>query len=210
MEHLSEILAAWLKQSQDVWLCDCSAAGAKGLPPGVKIVRFVPDPGNRVRHSVATLTSGDIVIKADDDVMPAAGLADDFARNMEKIGPAILGIHGRTFHGRDYYRDTELFSAKHIGDKPKRVDFVGVVTCAPRAFLAMDLRRCDSQIEDLYWQMECYPKIPKYIIPTTHFENLPESRDAGRLCGDRPARLIRRQYFERWYIRNYKPADRLA
>ncbi|MCK9598408.1 MAG: hypothetical protein WC583_02780 [Candidatus Omnitrophota bacterium] len=207
--RLPEILAAWLKETPDVWLCDCSRAGARGIPTGVKVVRFSPDPGNKVRHAVAMLTEGELVIKADDDIIPRPGLVADFIAAYRKTGPAILGIHGRTFHGRDYYRDTKLYGAKEQ-KAPLKVDFVGVITCTPRAFLGMDLRGCETEIEDLFWQMEKYPTTSKYVIPTDKFMHLPESRDAERLCAPGPARAIRRKYYERWYVRNYRPADRIT
>lgn len=206
LERIPEVLAAWLEQTPDVWLCDCSLHGVKIVPPGTHVVRFRPDPGNRVRHAVALLTSGDLVIKADDDVVPKIGMVADFIKAHEVLGPAILGIHGRTFHGRDYYRDTKLFGAK-AQKAPLKVDFVGVVTCAPRALLPMDLKACGTETEDLYWQMQCYPKAPKFIIPTDKYANLPECKDAARLCGNPAARQVRRRFYELWYLRNYKKPD---
>lgn len=209
LEHLPQILAAWLKETPDVWLCDCSRKGAPGVPAGVKVVRFSPDPGNKVRHAVATLTDGDFVIKADDDLVPKPGLAADFLKAHELVGPAIFGIHGRHFKGRDYYHDTELVGSKGL-TKPERVDFVGVITGTPREFLAMDLRGCATEVEDLFWQMAKYPKVPKYVIPTDRYSHLPESRDAQRLCAPGPARNIRRKFYERWYVRHYRPSDRIT
>ncbi len=205
LERIAEILAAWQRESPDVWLCDCSRRGVRNAPPGVHIARFWPDPGNKVRHAAALLTDGDLVIKADDDIIPRPGLVADFIKAHEKVGPAILSIHGRTFHGRDYYRDTKLYGAKGQA-APLKVDFVGVITCAPRALLPMDLRGCATEIEDLFWQMEKYPQAAKYVIPTDKFMNLPESRDAHRLCAPGPARSVRRAYYERWYLRNHRKA----
>jgi len=203
LRSLGRILEAWLQETPDVWLCDCSLAGFETSLP-VKIVRAVPDPGNKIRHAVATMTSGDIVIKADDDILPLPGIAADFAENMKKVGPAILGIHGRTFEGPEYYGRTTLYGGKGVEESkagPKRVDFVGVMTCSDRMFLAMDLRDCRTEVEDLYWQMEQYPQVPKYVIPTRNFMNLPESKDAGRLCGTAPSREIRAAYFRDTYAK---------
>ena len=208
LARLGEILEAWLRETPDVWLCDCSEAGFQTTLP-VKIVRAVPDPGNKIRHAVALLTSGDLVIKADDDAMPLPGLAADFARNLEKHGEAIYGIHGRTFHGRDYYHNTRLIGAKAIAATTP-VDFVGVVTAAPRPLLPMDLRDCATEVEDLYWQMARYTAAKEFVIRTNRFHHLRESKDAGRLCGTKASREVRNTWYERWYVRTYRPHDRVT
>ena len=204
MTRLPEIVRAWMTQCGDVWLCDCSANGIDFSFDGLNVARFSPDPGNKVRHAVATLTSGDICIKADDDIMPLPGLVDDFLRWNNELGECITGIHGRTFEGPDYYNDTILYAA-HKLDAPKLVDFLGVITCAPRQFLGMDLRGCETPIEDIYWHNHIYPHVPKYVIPTNAFNNkLPESRDEGRLCAGKEQRAIRRAYYKQVYEENYK------
>ncbi len=194
---LGPIIQAWLAQTPDVWLCDCSQEGFKTSLP-VKIARFVPDPGNKVRHAVATLTDGDIVIKADDDIMPLPGLVNDFIHWREKLGPCVMGIHGRTFQGSDYYRDTTMHAA-HMQTAPLQVDFLGIITCADREFLAMDLRGCESAFEDLYWHNFWHRAAPKFVISTKNYQQLPESRDAGRLCADPPGRAVRRAFYRKCF-----------
>jgi hypothetical protein len=205
LKRLNQILTAWLRETPDVWLCDCSAEGFKTSLP-IKYVYAKPDPGNRIRHAVALLTSGAWVVKADDDIVPYAGLGADFLKWGNELGPCIMGIHGRTFHGPHYYSQTRMVTSKTLAlakAKPQAVDFVGVITCAPRAFLAMDLRRCQTEVEDLYWQMARFPKVPKYVIPTGNFFNLDEAHDKGRLCGTKPSRDIRIGFYRDWYNRNY-------
>lgn len=203
-KNLGRILSAWLQETSDVWLCDCSKDGTRY--PGINYVHFVPDPGNRTRHAVSLLTSGDYVIKADDDIMPRPGIAADFLKHQEAVGPAIMGVHGRTFHGRDYYNHTQMVGAKQLVRKgvPKRVHFVGVMTCTHRKFLAFDLKGCSSNVEDLFWQMRCFPKAPKFVIPTDKFANLPESKDEGRLCAGKKDRAQRRAFYLRYWLKNYQ------
>jgi len=214
LESLDKILLAWLNETPDVWLCDCSPGGFNTTLP-IKIIRAIPDPGSKIRHAVATLTEGDIVIKADDDIIPFPGLAADFVINMERVGPAILSVHGRKFRGPSYYSNTVMFGSKGVtagqygqpGSEPQEVDFVGVITCAPRELLPMDLVGCKSEIEDLFWQMGKYPDAKKYVIPTTNYTNLKESKDDRRLCAPgTESRIIRSAYYKKMYEANY--ADR--
>jgi len=201
LKRLSMILQAWLRETPDVWLCDCSAGGFKTDLP-INYVYAKPDPGNRIRHAVALMTSGDWVVKADDDIVPHEGLGADFVKWGTHLGPCIMGVHGRLFRGPDYYRNTKLYGAKGLSQSQK-VDFVGVATCASRRFLAMDLRNCKTEVEDLYWQMARYPKAPKYVIPTKHFQHMDESKDKGRLCGTAPSRAIRMASYKTWYEKEY-------
>lgn len=200
--HIHEIVRAWAKQSDDVWLCDCTKNGLELNTSEIKIARFSPDPGNKVRHAVATLTSGDICIKADDDILPLPGLAADFLHWYGKLGDCVMGIHGRTFEGTDYYRDTTMY-ASHKQKEPRRVDFLGVITCASRNYLGMDLKGCLSPIEDIFWHNYKYPDAPKFVIPTKNFKHFETSRDAERLCANKPARALRRAYYTEMFKRFY-------
>lgn len=202
LEHLGEILEAWLRITPDVWLCDCSPAGYKTDLP-VKIIQARPDPGNKIRHAVATLTDGDLVFKADDDLVPHPGLEQDFLRAYEQEGDGIYGIHGRQFLGPRYYGQTRMWGTGNTRTLT-RVDFVGVLTMTPRNYLAMDLRGCASEVEDLYWQMARYPQVPKWVVPTIHVRRLPESFDKARLCGDPHGRRIRQRFYETWWAKNYR------
>lgn len=200
LDRLDEVLRAWLSETPDVWCCDCSKEGFKTELP-INIVRAVPDPGNKIRHAVAMMTDGDFVFKADDDLKPLSGLTADFLRQYP--GEGVAGIHGRTFHGPDYYQDTRMVSCKHI-QEPTRVDFLGLITFAPREYLGMDLRGCESAIEDLYWLNFFNRSIPKWVIPTCNFEQLPSSRDDGRLCANKQARAVRREFYRRCWEEFYK------
>ena len=202
LARLGEVLAGWLKETPDVWLCDCSKDGFKTDLP-VNIVRCRPDPGNRVRHAVALMTKGDLVIKADDDIVPLPGLAAAFVAAHAKHGEGIYGVHGRIFNGERYYMDTRLIGSKQLKET-QAVDFVGVITAAPRSLLPFDLRGCGSGVEDLFWQMKCFPRAAKYVISTDKFRNLPECRDKDRLCGTPEQRNVRRKFYTDWYRRNYK------
>ena len=194
METLSPILSAWLKQSPDVWLADCSGRPFEA-PAGVHHVRFSPDPGNRTRHALALLTEGDWVIKADDDFTPGPGLVEDFIQAAAKIGtPAFLGIMGRRFEGPKYYSNTISARAVYIAE-PARVDFVGICTVTPRGFLAVDLRGCLSSIEELFIQCGAFPWVPKWVVPTKNYGHIPGADKPGCLCKNPVAQAERENYY---------------
>jgi len=201
-KDLDAILKAWLSETPDVWLCDCGLGYKISLP--IKIVHISPDPGSRSRHAVALLTSGDFVIKADDDVIPLPGFISDLHNGWVEAGSnGICGIIGRQFNGESYYKNT-VFCASNKIDKIQTVDFVGVITFSPREYLAFDLKDCQTPIEDLHWQMKAFPDISKYVIPTKRYRNLESSHDSDCLFHSKEAREIREKFYKEWYNINYK------
>jgi len=199
LENLERILAAWLTQVNDVWLADSSGKFETKLP--INHVRFSPDPGNKTRHAVALLTEGDYMIKADDDVLPKPGLIEALL-NYSYLG-GILGLMGRTFQGPRYYGNTTPFRAREI-TQPKEVDMVGILTFAPREFLAFDLRGCGTSIEDLFWHMKAFPRVKKFVVPTGAYEQLPESDDRECLFRNRTARVERERFYKTYYTEHCK------
>jgi len=198
--NLEKIISAWLNETSDVWLCDSSGKFKANLP--INYVRFSPDPGNRARHSIALLTDGDYVIKADDDLLPKPGLINDFIKNWNQNKNGILGLHGRKFKGENYYKNTQAYVADKV-NKATEVDFVGICTFTSRSNLAFDLKGCESPIEDLFWQMKFFPHIKKWVIPSKHFKKLPESNDKECLFYNPEARKIRENFYRKYYRMNY-------
>jgi len=201
-KDLDAVLNAWLSETPDVWLCDCGPGYKTSLP--VNIVHVIPDCGSKARHAVANLTSGDFVIKADDDVMPLPGFIKDIHNGWAEAGSnGICGIIGRRFNGESYYRKTS-FCASYKVDKIQKVDFVGVITFSPREYLAFDLKDCQTPVEDLYWQMKAFPEVPKYVVPTKRYKNLESSNDSGCLFHNEKAREIREIFYKEYYLKNYR------
>ncbi len=200
LNTLEEVLKGWLEQTDDVWLADSSNKFKTSLP--IRHVRFDPDPGSMNRHAIALLTSGDFVIKADDDVVPLSGLGDNLVAGAAKYG-GIVGIHGRKFNGENYYGNTVAYSAMKAA-KPVKVDFVGIITCSPRKYLAFDLKGCLTPIEDVFWQMGAFPNVAKHVIPTKNYRQLPTSEDKDCLFYNQAGRERRTEYCRDWYRRTHK------
>jgi len=201
IENLEKIIAEWLKQTDDVWLCDCGVNLKTDLP--VKMARFDPDPGLKAKYAISLITEGELVVKADDDIMPLPGLIEDFVKWYKQLGDCVMGIHGRVFEGTDYYGDTIMY-AGHKQKTPKRVDWLGVLTCTSRKYLVMDLKDCITQVDDIFWLNGKFPDAPKYVVPTVNFDNkMPEARDPGRLCANKEMRKFRREYYKKIYLEKY-------
>lgn len=200
-ETLADVLSAWLRETPDVWLAECSPIGFEP-PAGVRLVHFPWDPGNRARHAVALLTSGDLVIKADDDLLPLPGFLGDILDAHAAAPDAILGVIGRRFKGPRYYGDTEFFRSSAVKELTA-VDFAGVCTASPRRFLAFDLRDCATPIEDLHWQCGAFPEAKKFVFPSLRYKNLPSSSSPDCLFKDGQARVVREGYYRALWEERY-------
>lgn len=200
LSSLEKILCAWLEQTSDVWLVDSSDKFTTKLP--IHHVRFSPDPGSRSWHAVALLTEGDFVIKACDDILPTSGLLDDLIRGWQSVKGGMVGVYGRKFLGPSYYKNARPTAANEISS-PQEVGFVGNILLSPRQYLAFDLKGCLTPIEDFFWQMKAFPEVPKWVIPTKRYVNLPESHDKSCLFFNKTARKIREEFYRKYYLKNY-------
>ena len=200
LSNLEKILRTWLTQTPDVWLADSSSKFTTELP--IHHVRFSPDPGNKIWHAVALLTKGDFIVKACDDILPKPGLLDDLIKGWQEVKGGMVGIYGRKFSGPRYYKNTIPVASDRISS-PQKVDFIGNITLTPRQYLAFDLKGCLTPIEDIFWHMKAFPKVPKWIIPTKQYANLPESHDKDCLFHNNEARKIRERFYREYYLKNY-------
>lgn len=199
--NLERILRAWLAQTPDVWLADSSNKFTTKLP--IHHVRFSPDPGSKIYHATALLTEGDFIVKACDDILPKPGLLDDLIEGWRTVKGGIVGVHGRKFLGPNYYKNARAVIANRISS-PQEVGFVGNILLTPREYLAFDLKGCQTPIEDFFWQMKAFPRVPKWVIPTKRYINLPESHEKNCLFHNSEARKIREKFYREYYLRNYK------
>lgn len=201
-DTIADVCMAWLDQPVDeVILVDCTNPRCRVAAIDIRFnhIHFWDDLGNKCRHALALASKGDVVIQADDDVMPKKGFAADLVKGLDKFG-GIVGIIGRRFDGPDYKKDAHFCKASRI-DEPKRVSFVGVVYCSGRDVLPFDMRGMETPINDLFWCVGAFPNVPKHVIPTTKYEDLPSCSDSSCLFHSEKAGKIRQKYYERVWKR---------
>ena len=203
LDTIAEVIEGWLRQPiEEVILADCSRGELKweDMPDDQRltIVSFSQDKGNRTRHALALLTVGDVVVMADDDVMPHPGFVGELYRGYEQVGSkGIVGIIGRNFRGNRYYKDASFYKASSIME-PKRTEFVGVAYLCGRELLAYDMRYMENPVNDLFWCWVAFPKVPKHVVPAKAYANLPTSSDGGCLFHDKKARIVREAFFGKY------------
>ncbi|NQU44858.1 hypothetical protein HQ520_16330 [bacterium] len=211
--NLDRILAAWMDEGADqVWLLDGSGEYESQVE-GVRVWNMPIDTGPKSDYAFALMTEGDLIVLADDDLLPLPGMLADLVDGWENVrrrtaGEPIVGIIGRTFLGPDYHANTAFYASNKI-DSPVRVGFVGVVCLTPRCNLGFDLRGLPRNADDLWWQMKERPTVPKWVVPTKAYENLPECKDGTAMYRDKTLAPQRQEFYERYYREHYEPEKRI-
>ena len=203
---LTDVVKAWLDNYEGirVVVCDCCPTRMRNPISDSRFSynEFSPDPGNRIRHAVALAYPGSPVIQADDDVKPLPGFTEELLKWHKQYPDDFVGVIGRTFKGPEYYNNTTFYAGKKIKE-PVRTGFIGVVYVTGRDLLPFDCSHIENPYNDLCWQMEFYPSIPKWVVPVTKFANLKSAKNG--LFHDPEARVKRSEFYKKYYLKNYKP-----
>jgi hypothetical protein len=201
--NLDAILQAWKNEPvEEVWLVDGSGK-FRPKTEGVVLFSMPRDFGTRMDYALATLTDTDLIIFADDDVLPLKGFVTDLYNGWKQVRGGIVGIIGRVFNGPHYRGDTKFYASNKITTIQK-TDFVGVVYFTPRNYIGFDTRGMHNNCDDLWWQMKVFPKVPKHVIPTKKYRNLPESSDGGCMFHNKDYAAIRQAFYKEYYYKNYE------
>lgn len=208
-KNLDRIIGAWLREPIDqLWVLD----GSGRFRSSIKDQRFVlfslpVDLGPKMDYAFALLTEGDIIILADDDVLIKDGFVSDLYRGWIEVGGGIVGIIGRKFNGPTYWGDTQFFRSSLL-KAPQRVDFVGVVYFSPRKHFGFDVRGLPRNCDDLWWEMKVHPEVPKFVVPTTRYANLPEASDESAMYKNPRLRRQREYFYREYYLLNYAKREK--
>ena len=208
-DTLDEVISGWLKQPvEQVWVLDNSGSFRTKLKDErLKIWSLPLNCGTRIDYAIANVTDGDFVVLGDDDAVVEPGFLEDLYRGWEQVGGGIVGVIGRIFTNEEYMK-CKWCSALKI-DKPIKTGSIGVIYFSPRQHFQFDTRGMDTINDDIYWLMEKCSDVPKHVIPTKKFRNLPTASDKGCLFHAPPIlRTIRYDYFRKWYKEKYKPFGR--
>ena len=188
------ICAMWSKEPvEQVWLLDGSGQSLPVAPIGFMHWKMPVDFGTRTDYGVALLAEGDLIICADDDLMPKPGFVQDLVDGMDALDAGFVGVIGRIFNDPEYSKTT-YYAASKI-EKPQRVDFCGICYMAKREYFGFDTRGMPRNCDDL-WHARQYPDVPKYVIPTQKYENLKTHNDGTAMFKMPELKAQRQEYYE--------------
>jgi len=200
-KNLERIYLAWLEQPvKEVWILNGNKNKKLdyGDHPKGMIFNMPKDFGTKMDYAFALLTIGDYIILADDDVLPKKGFTEDLFRGWKKVGGGIVGVIGRQFLGKRYGK-SHFYRASEITE-PMRVDFCGIIYFAPRKYFGFDVCGMPRNCDDLWWHLKVFPDVPKHVVPSKKYIDLPECRDKTAMWKNPKLRAQRRDFFKEYYV----------
>lgn len=197
---VGQVVRAWLglKEIDDVILAIGGQGGGHSIPWEVKVHNYDPDPGNKIRFASGKLAKNQRIILADDDVIPKPGLIDDYLKARIKLFRSpFMGILGKKFDNPEYLKCTH-YRADEINEV-KEVGFVGVMYFINTWKLNFSMQGLNHiAIDDLYWQLLCYPDKKKYVFPTKNYEDLwPTCNDKTAIFKNMDNRKVRQDFYKK-------------
>jgi len=210
-DTLSDVIQGWLNNNVDqLWVIDNSNKFKLRTEHVGKVVLFsMPiDLTTRVDYSFATLTDGDFVICADDDAVVQSGFVEDMYNGWKKVGGGIVGVIGRQFTSETYMK-CKHFRANKISE-PVRTGSIGIIYVSPREYFGFDTRNMETIDDDMWWLMNKRPDVPKHVVPSNKWISLPTGSDKNCLFHAPPSeRQIRQDCYYKYYMKNYKPYNKI-
>jgi len=178
-DNFEKIINVWLneKEIDEIIVWDNLGEFKTTLP--ITVINSNYNFGSSVRYALGTLVKNEIVLFADDDIMPQKGITTDFLAHFKSN--RLLGVTGRIFQG-SYANHTLVDFTKT--NKLIRVDFlVGYLMMMHRDnLLGFNYRNapwycCELELEGKLKERD----VELYVVPTSKWEMLPEGSDKNAL-----------------------------
>lgn len=177
--NLPAILQNWLKEPEvdEVILWDNSGAFSTDLP--ITLINSSENVNPSVRYLIAAMAKNDLIIHCDDDVLPKAGITADFLRHHQDDW--FSTIEGLFFTGDSYFSQRRIHG-KNI-ELPQSCQMaIGNLTMIHKKFLlGHDYRSFSKYQLEMCLQIILRNSIKPMVIPSTNYEELPESKDENAL-----------------------------
>ena len=151
-------------------------------------------------YGVATLTEGEHVICADDDVLPLGGFTETLHKWAMKLDPAWVGLNGRKCTGPVYRKCHHANSRSATA--AVEVDVVGVVYMAHRRFFTFDVKGLVPVMDDFH-HMLAFQSTKKYVVPNPHFRDLTICNGPSAMWSSPVFRNQRQELYAKVYERHF-------
>ena len=180
-EHFNEIIDAWLSEPEvnEVLIWDNSGS-FKCDKEGVVIINSQKNINGAVKYNIAVMAENDLIINADDDIMPKPGIVKQLLAHYDD--DAFIGVAGSRII--DGWTQREGF--KNVKE-PVEVDIVvGYLSLTNKKnLLGFDFSKFLWYNCELEMAGRTQDKLKQLVVPADAFEILPEAFDENALCGQR-------------------------
>lgn len=199
-ENLAAIMAAWKAEPEVDELILWDNSGSQLIVPDDSAadwhIRSSLNFGARSRYLIAPAAKNEIIMLADDDLMPGPGLVADMLRMHCRDQMTSTG--GRIFTG-GYYQSRRV-DADNITVVYANVDFVLTHACMvyKEHLLGFDCSAISWACDDLY--VQGHLRNLQYVVPrTSRYRILPEASDENALCAQPGATEEKERVWREYY-----------
>lgn len=188
---LDSVINSWLTQPiEELWVIDDGNKFQTNIKDQRLLIFNMPkDFETKSDYSLATLTSGDVIILADDDIVVKKNFVLDLYRGLKQTNNSIVGVIG--YNGKRLQRAWRL-------KVPAKVFWVGMIIMSLRENFGFDTKGMHKNCDDLWFSMKIHSDINKYVIPTTNYTNLSCCRGETALSSKKNLKRIRQSFFNRY------------
>jgi hypothetical protein len=188
---LDQVIQSWTAQPVDeIWVIDDGNNFSTKIKDSRLLIFNMPkDFETKSDYALASLTEGDYIIFADDDVIVRNNFSVDLYIAANKTNGGIVGVIG--YNGRRLKRS---WSVKEL----TRVFWVGIVIMIPRKYICFDVRGMHKNCDDLWLCMKIHRNINKYVVPTKNYINLSISRNSTALTNQKELKKARQDFFDKY------------
>jgi hypothetical protein len=199
-QNLEEIIKTWLSEPEvtEFILWDNSGEYKTNLP--IKLINCNFNMSPAVRYSISIMSKNDIIINADDDLLPHQGMVSSLLSVYKETN--MVGISGLKFKGTSSFFDYEYVSGNEI-KSPTVVDCIsGPVSLTHKNnLLGYNYSQLNIYHLELHLQgmaKRSFRKMPA-IVPPVKYTELVESRDNNALFLKPEARDAKNQLYKKYF-----------
>lgn len=196
-KNFEAIIKAWLEQPEvsEVIIWDNSGTFKTSLP--VLLLNSSENVNPSARYMISGLAKNDVIVNADDDVMPLPGLIADFLpyfRHDRFLGMSGFVFLGNSFSNHKTIRSREITKAQGVHT------VAACISMSPKNLLGgYDYLSFPIHQLEIYLQCLFPPGITRIVPPSVRYQVLDEMDDENALYRQPKTREVCKVIYEKYY-----------
>lgn len=206
LTHLPMLIRLWSEQVSEIIIWDDSASLDPASVDPARVIHGCSVFGSSVKFRAANICSNELIMVADDDVIPKPGLVLDLLSHRMSLiksgqpNNTVVSIYGRRVAKQTGYKANRRITSKTI-DTAAQVSWCGRLSLSPIETYLVPMQGCsDMRLDDLYWSWQLAQRgVPIWVIPTDRWENASHATDEYSLSKSDGFFKLRDDFVRQWW-----------